>query len=112
MQQRRLRLGDVLDDYCPRERRVTNHVVVAIVEDDVRQTRCTTCDGEHVYRHGKAPAARRLKSPGALVSEAPDGSRPHLAPSRPIVEPPPPAEAEDVAVEELPNQVSAPEDAA
>ena len=34
MQQRRVRLGDVLDDYCPRERRVTNHAVVAMIEDD------------------------------------------------------------------------------
>jgi hypothetical protein len=24
MQQRQLRLGDILDDYCPRERRLTN----------------------------------------------------------------------------------------
>ncbi len=31
MQQRQLRLGDILDDYCPRERRVTNHAVVAMV---------------------------------------------------------------------------------
>jgi hypothetical protein len=37
MQPRRPRLGDVLDDYCPRERRVTNHVVVAMIEDDVKQ---------------------------------------------------------------------------
>ena len=29
MEQRRLRLGDILDDYCPRERRVTNHAIVA-----------------------------------------------------------------------------------
>ena len=34
MQQRRVRLGDILDDYCPRERRVTNHAVVAMVEDE------------------------------------------------------------------------------
>ena len=33
MQQRRLRLGDILDDYCPRERRITNHVVVAMIEE-------------------------------------------------------------------------------
>lgn len=109
MQQRRLRLGDVLDDYCPRERRVTNHAVVAIVEDDVRQTRCTTCDAEHVYRHGKAPAARRPKPSGALVAEGPDGSRPHLAsalPRSPVE--PPPVETDDVADEEFPSPVSAP----
>ncbi len=108
MQQRRLRLGDVLDDYCPRERRVTNHAVVAIVEDDVRQTRCTTCDAEHVYRHGKAPAARRPKPQGALVAEMPDGSRPHLAPvaSRPAE--PPLLDAIDVAAEEPHSPVSFP----
>ena len=35
MQQRRPRLGDILDDYCPRERRITNHAVVAMIEDQV-----------------------------------------------------------------------------
>src|SRR5262245_61791875 len=30
MEQRPLRLGDNVDDYCPRERRVTNHAIVAI----------------------------------------------------------------------------------
>jgi len=62
MDQRRPRLGDILDDYCPRERRVTNHAVVAMVADDVKQTRCTTCDAEHEYKHAKVPAARRKKA--------------------------------------------------
>ena len=62
MEQRRLRLGDILDDYCPRERRVTNHAVVAMIGDDVKQTRCTTCDAEHEYKHAKVPAARRKKA--------------------------------------------------
>ena len=62
MDQRRPRLGDILDDYCPRERRITNHAVVALVEDEVKQTRCTTCDAEHEYKHAKVPAARRKKS--------------------------------------------------
>ena len=52
MEQRRLRLGDIVDDYCPRERRVTNHAIVAMVEEDVKQTRCTTCDAEHAYKGG------------------------------------------------------------
>ena len=34
MEQRRLRLGDILDDYCPRERRITNHAVVAMIDDE------------------------------------------------------------------------------
>jgi hypothetical protein len=61
MQQRRPRLGDVLDDYCPRERRVTNHAVVAMVDDAVKQTRCTTCDTEHEYKKARVPTLRRKK---------------------------------------------------
>ena len=69
MDQRRLRLGDILDDYCPRERRVTNHAVVAMIEDEVKQTRCTTCDAEHVYKGGRAPKRRKPETPAALYKE-------------------------------------------
>src|SRR5436190_14046362 len=69
MEQRTLRLGDILDDYCPRERRVTNHAVVAMIEQDVKQTRCTTCDTEHVYKGGKAPRRKKPESTGALYKE-------------------------------------------
>ena len=61
MQQRRLRLGDILDDYCPRERRVTNHAVVAMIDDEVKQTRCTTCDADHEYKQAKVPPQRRKR---------------------------------------------------
>jgi hypothetical protein len=77
MQQRRVRLGDILDDYCPRERRITNHAVVAMIEDDVKQTRCTTCDADHEYKDGKVPVARRRKSEGVLGAVDAD-SRPEL----------------------------------
>lgn len=63
MEQRPLRLGDLVDDYCPRERRVTNHAIVAIVNDSIRQTRCTACDTEHVFKGGKPPR-RRAKDTG------------------------------------------------
>src|SRR3954447_15105387 len=69
MEQRRLRLGDILDDYCPRERRVTNHAVVAMVEEDVKQTRCTTCDAEHVYKGGKPPRKKKSDTPGKLYKQ-------------------------------------------
>ena len=81
MEQRRLRLGDILDDYCPRERRVTNHAVVAMIEEKVQQTRCTTCDAEHVYKGAKEPRRRTRKdSPEGLFREVlagmPDGESP------------------------------------
>src|SRR5437763_15225626 len=70
MQQRQPRLGDVLDDYCPRERRVTNHVVVAMIGDNVKQTRCTTCDADHEYKQAKIPRVRRkTESPAALAAQ-------------------------------------------
>ena len=62
MQQRQLRLGDILDDYCPRERRLANHTIVAMVGDDIRLTRCTTCDNEHPYKGGKVPRLRKKKA--------------------------------------------------
>ena len=70
MQQRQLRLGDILDDYCPRERRLTNHAVVAMVGDTVKQTRCTTCDAEHEYKNAKVPRQRRKsETPAALYAQ-------------------------------------------
>src|SRR5437773_3950828 len=70
MQQRQLRLGDILDDYCTRERRVTNHAIVAMIGADVKQTRCATCDAEHEYKHAKVPRQRRKsETPAALYSQ-------------------------------------------
>ena len=69
MEQRRLRLGDILDDYCPRERRVTNHAVVAMIEEEVKQTRCTTCDAEHAYKGARVPKRRKKETPDALYRE-------------------------------------------
>jgi hypothetical protein len=70
MQQRRLRLGDILDDYCPRERRITNHAVVAMIDEQVKQTRCSTCDADHEYKAAKVPPSRKKRSDaatGALI---------------------------------------------
>ena len=68
--QRQPRLGDILDDYCPRERRITNHAVVAMIDNAIKQTRCTTCDTEHDYRHARVPTLRKKKeAPGAVYQE-------------------------------------------
>jgi len=91
MQQRQLRLGDVLDDYCPRERRLTNHVVVAMVGNDVKQTRCTTCDAEHEYKQARLPRLRRKADAAAL------------APGVPKLREPPPAAPVTVSGAESPS---------
>jgi hypothetical protein len=69
MDQRRLKVGDIVDDYCPRERRVTDHAVVAIVDEAIRQTRCTACDNEHPYKEARQPRPRRKATPAALYNE-------------------------------------------
>jgi hypothetical protein len=98
MQQRRVRLGDILDDYCPRERRITNHAVVAMIEDEVKQTRCTTCDADHEYKQAKVPASRRKKPEPALVAAATEAAafaRP------PVTDPEPPVAIDEALAEPL-----------
>lgn len=97
MQHRQPRLGDILDDYCPRERRITNHAVVAMVGPEIKQTRCTTCDAEHEYKHAKVPSVRKKKeSPAALYKQVLDAAQPEAtraAQPRAVEEQPtPPAE--------------------
>lgn len=90
MQQRQLRLGDILDDYCPRERRVTNHVVVALIGDDVKQTRCSTCDADHDYKHAKVPRQRKKSDAAALAPQMPAGQPKrvvHDTPDEPVEAP-------------------------
>jgi hypothetical protein len=108
MQQRQLRLGDILDDYCPRERRVTNHAVVAMIGDDVKQTRCTTCDAEHEYKHAKVPRQRKKgDTPAALTSQILAG-----APKRVAHDEPPSEHHDDAAPDEAPDEAIDPQPAA
>jgi hypothetical protein len=80
MQQRQLRLGDILDDYCPRERRVTNHAIVAMIGPDVKQTRCSICDAEHEYKHARVPRQRRKsETPAALSTQVQAGDPKRVA---------------------------------
>src|SRR6188768_3239336 len=86
MQQRQLRLGDIVDDYCPRERRLSNHTVVAMVGEEVRLTRCTTCDTEHPFKGGKEPRLRKKKtSVQAAYDEVLDSVKSEAQPSGVLV---------------------------
>ena len=82
MQQRRFRAGDVVDDYCPRERRITDHAIVAMIDDRIKQTRCVVCDAEHEYKEGKVPPQRRKRSQSALFSQVLDGLQGPQPPAR------------------------------
>ncbi len=98
MQQRQLRLGDILDDYCPRERRLANHTVVAMVGNDVRLTRCTTCDTEHPFKGGKVPRLRKKKtSVEAAYDEVLESVKQDTQPQAVLVANPDAAEADSPA---------------
>ena len=49
------RLGDDIDDYCIKCKRVMNHSVVSIVKDEPAKVRCRTCHSDHDFRHEQAP---------------------------------------------------------
>ena len=99
MEQRPLRLGDIVDDYCPRERRVTDHAVVAMIEDAIKQTRCTACDAEHPYKGGKPPRRKKTPTTGRLYKEVLAGIKEADAPPADDADVPVLASADDVAAD-------------
>jgi hypothetical protein len=98
MQQRQYRPGDVLDDYCPRERRVTDHAIVAMVDSEIQRTRCVVCDAEHEYKNARVPAPRKKGSTAALFNQVLDNID---APPGRIAAPVPASAAEDPAPPEI-----------
>ncbi len=62
MPDRMLRLGDVIDDYCPRCRLLLNHDIASMAGDKVAKSTCRTCFNTHDYRDGLAPVRRISKS--------------------------------------------------
>jgi hypothetical protein len=65
MPDRALRLGDVLDDYCPRCRLLLNHDVVTMTGGKVDKTTCRTCYNTHDYRNAQVPVRRKGKKDDA-----------------------------------------------
>jgi hypothetical protein len=71
---------------------VSDHAVVAMVGDGIRQTRCTTCDTEHEYRQAKVPPGR--KKTAAALPPKPPAAVSSIAAPRPL-EPAPAPEGDD-----------------
>jgi hypothetical protein len=47
------RLGDLIDDYCPRCKHLLNHAIASFVGDKVVKVICQTCLTEHAFMNGK-----------------------------------------------------------
>ena len=53
------RLGDVIDDYCVKCRRITNHSIVSLLDGNAAKVRCRTCYHDHDYRREQAPPSKK-----------------------------------------------------
>lgn len=54
-----LRLGDVIDDYCVKCRRLTNHSIVSLMSGAAAKVRCRTCYSDHDFRNEQVPPTKK-----------------------------------------------------
>lgn len=74
------RLGDSIDDYCPRCKLLLDHAVASMVDNKVVKVTCRTCFSEHPYREGNVPPKKKSSARAALVQEV-------LAKAGPVIPP-------------------------
>jgi hypothetical protein len=63
------RLGDIIDDFCVKCKRIMNHAVVSILDGNPAKVRCRTCYNDHDYRHEQAPPPKVDPRKAALFKE-------------------------------------------
>ncbi len=64
-----LRLGDDVDDFCPKCKRLTNHSIVSMVEEKPAKVRCRTCYHEQMFRDGVPPPSKKDLKKAELFNE-------------------------------------------
>ncbi len=88
------RLGDDIDDYCVRCKRIMNHNVVSVVNAEPAKVRCRTCHSDHDFRHEQIPPSKAELKKQALFNEVLRTVDPEAAP---LADPPEPAETPELA---------------
>jgi hypothetical protein len=66
---RAARLGDDIDDFCVKCKRVMNHAVVSILNDEPAKVRCRTCHSDHDFRHEQPPPPKVDPRKAALFNQ-------------------------------------------
>ena len=66
---RDIRLGDDIDDFCVRCKRVMNHNVVSVLNGQAAKVRCRTCHSDHDFRHEQPPPPKVDARKAALFAE-------------------------------------------
>ena len=64
-----VRLGDIIDDFCVKCKRIMNHSVVSMLNGEPAKVRCRTCHSDHDYRHEQAPPPKVDLRKAALFNE-------------------------------------------
>ena len=64
-----VRLGDDIDDFCVKCKRVMNHSVVSILNDAPAKVRCRTCHGDHDFRNEQPPPPKVDSRKAALFNQ-------------------------------------------
>lgn len=103
---REYRLGDIIDDFCVKCKRIMNHAIVSIVNAEPAKVRCRTCHNDHDYRHETAPPPKVDARKQALFNEV----LAKVTPAVPAVDPPeeePPLEEEAAAPKKTKAKVKA-----
>jgi hypothetical protein len=79
---RGLRLGDIIDDWCVKCRRMTNHAIVSLVESEAAKVRCRSCYSDHNYlREIQPPSKKELKRMADAALANSNGSNPEPKPT-------------------------------
>ena len=66
---RAARLGDDIDDFCVKCKRVMNHSVVSILDDAPAKVRCRTCHSDHDFRNEQPPPPKVDPRKAALFNQ-------------------------------------------
>ncbi|MCX6591054.1 MAG: hypothetical protein NTZ56_05980 [Acidobacteria bacterium] len=68
------RLGDDIDDFCIKCKRLSNHAIVALIEDRPAKVRCRSCYFDHDFLFGIAPpkkeTVKKPKPPAVAAAPA------------------------------------------
>jgi hypothetical protein len=67
---REVRLGDIIDDYCVKCKRLTNHATVSLMNDQPAKVRCCSCYKEHDFTDCVVPPTKRELKIMQLAAEA------------------------------------------
>jgi hypothetical protein len=64
-----IRLGDEIDDYCPRCKLLLNHAVASMMGSTVVKVVCQTCHSEHPYKNAEVPPKKKSGPRAALMDQ-------------------------------------------